>query len=186
MVARAGIVVLAAVDTAMTGYAGATELAYYGLGFPPQIPMIMVAIGLLMGTGILAAQAVGAGDLRHCGQVWRVALVHAVVLGLACLALSQLGHAFYLAIGQDPELAEGGARVLVMFGWSMPAIFLYVATSFFLEGIGRPLPGMLIMLAANVANVGLNWAFIYGNGVPEMGAEGAAMALRPPDDVRVN
>jgi MATE family multidrug resistance protein len=177
MVARAGLIVLVAVDTAMTGYAGAAELAYYGLGFAPQVPMIMVGIGLMMGTVVLTAQAAGARDYRDCGATWRVALAHAVVLGLLFLGVSHLGHGFFRLIGQAPALAEGGGRVLVIFGWGMPALFLYVATTFFLEGINRPLPGMTVMLAANLVNAGLNWIFIYGHaGAPALGAEGAALA----------
>ncbi len=49
MVARAGLIVLIAVDTAMSGHADAKELAYYGLGLAPQMPMILVGVGLLMG-----------------------------------------------------------------------------------------------------------------------------------------
>ena len=62
-------------------------------------------------------------------------------------------------------------------GFGMPAILLYVATSFFLEGIGRPVPGMVIIIGANVLNVILNWLLIFGHGgFPALGAEGAAIA----------
>ena len=54
---------------------------------------------------------------------------------------------------------------------------MWVATSFFLEGLSRPLPVMLLMVAAVIGNAGLNMIFIHGHlGAPEMGAEGAAMA----------
>ena len=47
----------------------------------------------------------------------------------------------------------------------------------FLEGIKRPLPAMVLMLIANVINVGLNWVLIYGNlGFEAMGAAGSAWA----------
>lgn len=177
MVARAGLIVLIAVDTVMSGHAGANELAYYGLGLAPQMPMILLGVGLLMGTVVLVAQAAGADDDAASGAIWRVALVHALVLGVVFLGVTHLGHGFYRLVGQAPHLADGGARVLVMVGWSMPALYLYVATTFFLEGIGRPLPGMTVMLGANLANVALNWVFIYGHwGAPAMGAEGAALA----------
>ena len=176
MVARAGILVLVAVDTAMTGRAGAVELAYYGLAMATQMPMLLVAIGLLMGTVVLTAQAEGAGVPAECGGVWRVALAHAAVFGVVFMAASQAGEWFLGLTGQAPDLARGGGRTLVMFGWSLPAMFLYVATSFFLEGINRPLPGMVVMLIANLLNAGLNWVFIFGNlGAPAMGAEGAAL-----------
>ena len=177
MVARAGLIVLVAVDTAMTGYAGAGELATYGLALVPQLPMILIGVGLLMGTNVLSAQAAGAGELRRCGAIWRVALMHAAAFGLILMAASYLGHPLFLMAGQAPDLARGGAAVLVMLGWSLPAVLLYVATTFYLEGIGRPLPGMAVMLGANLANALLNWVFIYGHlGAPAMGAEGAALA----------
>ncbi len=177
MVARAGILVLVAVDTAMTGHAGAIELAYYGLAMALQVPLLLIGIGLMMGTVVLTAQAEGAGVPHECGAVWRVALVHAAALGVVFMALSQAGEWFLGLVGQMPELARGGGRVLIMFGWSLPAVLLHAATSYFLEGINRPLPGMIVMIAANVLNAALNWLFIYGNGGFEaMGAEGAALA----------
>ncbi len=132
MVARAGILVLVTVDTAMTGHAGAVELAYYGLAMAAQVPMMLVAIGLLMGTVVLTAQAEGAGVPAECGGVWRVALAHAAVFGVVFMAASHAGEWFLGFTGQALDLARGGGRALVMFGWSLPAMFLFVATSFFL------------------------------------------------------
>lgn len=177
MLARAGILVLIAVDTAMTGHAGAVELAYYALATAPQVPMLLVGIGLLMGTMVLTAQAEGAHRPTECGAVWRVALLHAAVCGALFIALSQAGEWFLSHTGQSPDLAHGAGRVLIVFGWGLPGMLLYTATTFFLEAIYRPTPGMVVILIANALNVGLNWVFIYGNlGMPAMGAEGAALA----------
>jgi MATE family multidrug resistance protein len=64
-----------------------------------------------------------------------------------------------------------------MFAAGMPAMLMYIATTFFLEGIGRPRVGMMVALSANLLNAALNWVLIYGNlGAPEMGAAGAALA----------
>ncbi len=176
VLARSGALVMAAVDTAMTGRAGADELAFIGLGLAPTISLLVIGLGLLLGTTVLTAQADGAGAERECGMVWRVAMRHAVVIGLAFLVLCWFGEAFLLAIGQDPVLAEGAGRVIVAFGWGMPPVMLTLATTFFLEGISRPIPGMLIMLGANVVNFGLNWIVIYGHfGLPALGAEGAML-----------
>ena len=177
VVARAGFLVLIAVDIGMTGHAGAVELAYYGLAMALQVPVMLVGIGLLTGTVVMTAQAEGAGNQSECGAVWRVSLVHAVAMGALFAALFHGGEWFLAIVGQATGLAHGGGRVLVMFGWGLPAIMLYTATTFFLEGISRPLPGMVVMLVANLLNVALNWLFIYGNWeVPAMGAEGAALA----------
>ena len=97
--------------------------------------------------------------------------------GVVLLGLFHTGEWSLLALGQSPSLAIEGAEVLAMFGWGMPAVLLFAATTMFLESIGRPLPGMVFMLVSNVLNVALNWLFIYGHlGAPEMGAEGAALA----------
>lgn len=176
VLARSGVLIMAAVDTAMTGRVGPGELAFIGLGMAPTIALMLVGLGLLLGTTILTAQADGAGAERECGMVWRVALGHALVIGLVFLVACRFGEAFLLAIGQDPVLAEGGGRVIAAFGWGMPAIMLALATTFFLEGISRPVPGMVIMLGANVVNFGLNWVVIYGHfGLPALGAEGAML-----------
>ncbi len=177
VVTRSGMLVLIAVDTAMTGRAGAAELAYLGLGLAPQVVLFVICIGLLAGTGVLTAQADGAGARAECGAIWRLSMLHALALGaiagLACLG----GERFLLAVGQAPELARGGGRVMAMFSWGMPPILVGIATSFFLEGIRRPKAAMVITLGANVVNAGLNWIFIYGNlGAPALGAQGAILA----------
>ena len=177
VLARAGLIVLVAVDVAMTGHADAIELAYYGLAISLQVPMTLVGLGLLMGTVVLVAQADGAGETRRCGGVWRVALVHGVVYGAILTALSHGGEWLLAALGQAPDLAAGAGDVLVMLGWSLPAMLLFMATMLFLEGISRPQAALGVMVIANLLNVALNWMFIDGNaGFPAMGAEGAALA----------
>ena len=93
------------------------------------------------------------------------------------MALCQAGQWFFLITGQPEHLAIGGGLVVAIFGFGIPAVFFYAATSFFLEGSNRPFPGMVVMLAANFLNAGLNWVLIFGHwGVPELGAAGAATA----------
>lgn len=177
MLGRIGILVMVAVDTAMTGHQGPVELAYYALAMAPQIPMLLVGIGLLLGTVVLTAQADGAGNTSTCGRIWYIALVHAAAVGALAIILCYGGERFLLFSGQSPDLAAGGGRVLVMMGWGLPGMLLFSASTFFLEGLSRPLPGMFVMLAANIANAALNWVFIEGNlGAPGLGAEGAALA----------
>jgi MATE family multidrug resistance protein len=174
---RISILALVAEDTAMTGRVGAEQLAFYGLATAPQVPMLLMGLGLLMGTIVLTAQAVGAGELSACGRVLRSSLVHAVVIGFLLAGVCQGGEALLALTGQTEELARGGGRVLAILGWGLPAALLFGACTFFLEGLYRPLPGMLIMVAANVLNIALNWILIYGNlGLPALGAEGAALA----------
>jgi multidrug resistance protein, MATE family len=177
MLARAGLVILITVDTVMCGAAGGDTLAYYGASLGPHITMLTVGIGLLTGTVVYVAQMAGAGRPQECGRIWRRALGIAGTLGTAYLVLLLFGREILRLLGQHPDVVDEGGRALVLFGPGMPAMLMYVATSFFLEGIGRPKPGMVITLSANLINAGLNWAMIFGHvGLPAMGAAGATLA----------
>ena len=177
MVSRLGILTIVAVDTAMTGWAGTRELAAFAISAAPHSPLLLIGVGLCTGTIVLASQAEGAGRLRESGFILRAAWRQAWIAGVILLGLFHTGEWLLLAVGQSPSLAIEGAEVLAMFGWGMPAVLVFAATTMFLEAIGRPVPGMVFMLIANVLNAALNWLFIYGHlGAPEMGAEGAALA----------
>ena len=177
ILARAGLLVMVAIDSAMLGHYGTLSLALYAAANAAQVVMILIGVGLLQGTTILVAQAHGARDAAACGAYWRVSFVHGVFLGVVMGLICLLGRWTLEATGQEPEVAAGGGRVLVMIAWGSPALFMWVVCTHFLEGISRPIPGMLVMFAAVLVNVLLNWVFIFGNlGGPEMGAEGAAIA----------
>ena len=177
ILSRVSILAIFAVDTAMTGHVGAQELAFYGLAIAPQVPLLLIGLGLLMGTSVLTAQAVGANEPRACGRVLWVALAHAGVAGAILLAACYAGEAFLRLTGQSAFMAAGAGDVVVALGWGLPAALLYAVGTFFLEGINRPVPGMVVMLVANVLNAFLNWVLIFGHlGVDPMGAQGAAVA----------
>lgn len=174
MASRAGLLVMASVDTVMAGRAGADQLAWYGIAITPQLACLLVGMGLLMGTVVLTAQTDGAGHPELCGRIWRLALLDAAVIGALFGALLLFGEPLLLLLGQQPSIAAGGGAVLAMFALGMPAILMYSATTLFLEGLGRPVPGMLVMALANLVNLALNWLLMFGP--YELGAPGAALA----------
>ena len=176
MMARAGILVMAAVDTIMTGRVGAAELAAYGLGNVPFVIFLLFGVGMLTGAVPLVAQADGAGRTADCGRYWRLSLRTGLVLGLFGAVALGLAGSFLAFTGVEPELAAHGGRVAVIFGIGLPFMLMHTASALFMEAIGRPLPAMLLMALANVLNAALNALFLYGwLGLPELGAEGAAL-----------
>ena len=174
MGSRAGLLVMTAVDTIMCGRLGAEALAFYGIALAPHLVFMLVGIGLMMGVVVLSAQADGAGRPQECGRIWRLGLLDAGAFG-ALFGLALLpGEAILVALGQDPAIAGGGGRTLVMFAPGMPAILMFTATTLFLEGIGRSTPGMVVMALANVLNFGLNYVLMFGPWT--LGAPGASLA----------
>jgi MATE family multidrug resistance protein len=165
------------IDTAMIGNADSVELAYFGLANAVHMVLMLVGIGMMVGTAVLSAQALGAGSPHETGVIWRVSALHALALGLMGLALSFAGEWFLLLIGQDRELALGAGNVLVMLALGLPATLIFVASTLFLEALRRPRVGLYLMIAGNLANLPLNWLLIEGNlGMPAMGASGATLA----------
>jgi MATE family multidrug resistance protein len=178
MFARAGILMMAITDTLMVGRYGAQDLAYLSLGLGPQLVLMMVGIGIMQGGIVMTAQAYGAREYETCGKIWRVGLMHGVVLGVLFAALSFLSGPITRATGIDESLAAGAQSVAAQFAWGMPGMLLYVACNYMLEGIRRPRVGMIVMGFANLLNIALNVPFIFGFGdlIPAMGATGAVAA----------
>lgn len=174
MLARAGLLIMISVDTIMCGRVAAEELAYYGIALAPHLAFLLVGIGLLMGTVVVTAQTDGAGRPAECGRIWRLALANAAAIGTLFGLLLLPGETILLALRQAPAISKGGGAVLVMFALGMPAILMFTATTFFLEGIGRSTPGMVVMALANVLNFLLNDALMFGPW--QWGATGAALA----------
>lgn len=173
MASRAGLLVMTSVDTIMCGRAGAEDLAYYGISLAPSLSFMLVGIGLMMGVVVLTAQTDGAGRPHECGRIWRLGLINGLVTGVIFGLAMLPGESLLLMLGQDPRISKGGGEALRMFAFGMPAMLAYTATTLFLEGIGRSTPGMVVMVAANIVNLALNWLFMFGPF--EMGATGAVL-----------
>jgi len=177
MAARAGLVIMFTVNAIFCGFQGTDALADLGAAAIPQVTLMVVGVGLLIGTIILTAQSAGSGNHAQCGQALRGGLTIAFTIGVS-FSIILLPAEDLLRLFQQPESTfAGGGRALNILGYSLPAILMFSACSFFLEGINRPLPGMVIALSGNVVNLALNWVFVLGHlGAPEMGAAGSALA----------
>lgn len=177
MLARAGMLIMAMVDAAMIGRVSGEGLAYYGVAMAPFLFFLLTGIGLLIGTVVLVSQAKGEDDLPRCGVIWRLSLIEATLYAALVTALLLPGPPVLALMGQAPGLAAEAGRVLQALALGLWPMLLFTATSLYLEGLGRPRPGMVVMLSANLVNAGLNALFLFGWwGLPEGGAAGAALA----------
>lgn len=175
--ARSGVMVMALVDTVMVGRYSARELAYLGIGLAPVIPLLLTMLGLVMGTLVLTASAFGGGRYQDCGAVWRRSLPYALCLGAVAAVICLFGEMLMRLLGQNPDLSKAAGPIVTVLGLGIAPQLLFVTSTFFLEGIREPVPGMIAMLAANILNAALNWILVYGHwGVPPLGAMGSAWA----------
>lgn len=175
MIARAGLLIMAMTDIALVGQLTATELAALGLASDLFTTLMVIGIGLLFGVLALTAQAMGREDYRAAGAVWRYALPYALLLGALGLVLLWPGGSYFDLLGQQPIVTARAGEVIRILALGLPGALLYVATAFFLEGLHRPLPGMIVMLVAVGLNALSDWVMIFGHwGFPPLGAAGAA------------
>jgi len=177
IVSRMGILVMITADTVMVGRYSARELAFQSIGTALIIPVLLSFMGLILGTIVLTSNHYGAEEYTNCGKVWRRAVPYAFVLGLVAAGISLFGTTWLTLSGQSTVLAREGGAVMEATGYGLPAHLVFLASAFFLDGIRRPKPAMVLMIIANILNIVLNWLFIYGHfGLSANGAVGAAWA----------
>ncbi len=177
ILSRVGIVTMFAIDVVVLGRAGADELADYVLGLAINDSLVAMVIGLMLGVPVLVARETGAGSDAAAGRIWRRGLVFGVAIGLALAAALQFAEAIYLASGQAPALARRAARVTRIVALGLPCLAAFYVSGALLEALHRPGVSLAAILVANVANLGLNVALVFGVGpIPAMGAVGCAVA----------
>ena len=165
------------VDAAMVGHYSSQELAYQSIGLAPMMFLMVTSFGLMNGVLVVTAFHCGSDNFKECGPIWRRSVIYSLILGIIGVYISSFGEIFLILTGQTASLAKGGGEIINILGWSMPPMLIFAASSFFLEGLKRPKAGMYIMIIGNLANILLNWIWVFGYaGFPELGAAGSAFS----------
>jgi MATE family multidrug resistance protein len=167
---------LGVVDTLLVAGLGAVALA--GVGTALQVIYVILAAlsALAVGASVLVAQAVGAGNLAEASRHARQALIWSI---LVAIPLSIGGLIFAPALiglfGLEPDVAAVAEGYLSIKLGSIVTLTLMILASAVLRGAGDARTPMLVTALANVVNLGLSWALIYGHlGLPALGANGSA------------
>jgi MATE family multidrug resistance protein len=177
IIARIGIMTMVMVDTVVVGRYSTAELARISMAFPPVSVLLVAGIGMVGGTSVMAARLRGSGDYEQIGAVWHRGLIYALGLGLLGLPMAAFAGPILRLLGQPLDLIDGAAPALAILALSVPFHLVYVTNAQFMEGLGRPLPGMILMVAANFVNLGLNLLFVGTiDGLWALGAIGTALA----------
>lgn len=176
--ARLGIMTMGLSDSVVVGHFSARELGYHALGWAPTSIVVTMLVGLLTGAQVMTARAMGEGKPHETGAVLRRSLVYGLWVGAAAsLLLLVIGPLGLSHAGLQPDLARGASRVLTVFTLSLVPYAVSCSATFWLEGLGRPQPGMWMMWLANVVNLIVDLVLVPGRfGLHPMGAMGGAWA----------
>jgi MATE family multidrug resistance protein len=177
VISKLSFTAMGLVDTAMVGRLGATEQAAVGIATTYMFTLYVFGLGIISVVNTFVAQSHGAGRPQDCG----VALGHSLLIGTAIgaltLAVLLLSAPLFHAAGLSPAVADTGYQYLFWRVLGLPGVFWYWSYNGYLEGLGETRTPMRITLAANLINIGGDYALIFGPGpFPALGVEGAGMA----------
>jgi len=174
-----GQMLMGLVDTVMLGHHSETALAGAGIANSLIFAFIAFGMGVVMGLDSLVPQAIGAGERDRARRLFVTGLRVCVVLGLPISVIILVAPELLTLVAVDPDVADE-ARIYI-YGRlpSLVPFLVFVAQRSFLQAAGGTRPIVVAMVVANVVNVGLDYALIYGVepiGLPALGSLGAALA----------
>jgi len=171
---RVGLRLLFVTDAIMIGRYSTEQLAWAGAANAIGGVLFVLAPGLLIGCLVSATTARASGNTRSVGPIWRAGVIYGTFAGVLCGLLCLAGPKILALLGQTPEVAAEGGRLMWWIGLSLPFHFAYFATLYALEAIGRAQAGAMVLILAVAINAGLNGLLIYDH-AGGLGADGALL-----------
>ena len=186
-VAYLGQMLMGLVDTLMLGHYSEAALAGAGIASSLLFAVTALGMGVVMGLDTLIPQSLGAGERETARRLWWSGVRVAIVFGLPITAIVAGSPVVLDLFAVEAETA---AEADVYIWARLPGIIPYLiftAQRSYLQALNATRPIVIAMVAANVANVGLDGLLIHGDhglaaiglpriGAPALGTLGAALA----------
>lgn len=176
-IAQLSLSSMSLVDTVMAGNYAKLDLAAVAVAGSIWLPALLFTQACLYALTPIVAQAFGRGDDNEAQRFFHQGLWLGALLGglVALLVLSILPLLGFMGI--DEQLLEISQRYLSWIVIGLPFAGLYQAMRSFVEGYARTKAVMVINISALLANIPLNYIFIFGKlGLPAMGGAGCGVA----------
>ena len=159
------------VDTAIVGHLGRPQLAALGAAATALSVLAMFNF-LQYGTTAQVARASGAGDDRSARRLGAQALWLSLAIGVALgAAVALLAEPIVGLVGVEGKTADYAVTYLRIVSIGIPSFFLALGGQGFLRGVSDLTSPLVVIVLANVLNLVLELAFVYGF---EWGIEGSA------------
>ena len=165
------------IDTAMIGVLGYKELAAASLvSNVIAIPMV-IGMGLMMAITPLVAIAHGQNKSHLSSHLLYNGFGLSIVAGILLAFLVHVIAYFLPNMGQDIAVAALAKNYLIIMGYSLIPMMVFIACKHFSDGLQFTKTAMVLSLSSLPLNALLCWIFIYGKwGLPAMGVNGAGLA----------
>jgi MATE family multidrug resistance protein len=165
------------VDTIMAGRYDAIDLAAIAIGYNIWLPLYLFFVGAMLATTAIVAQDFGAGRIQRIKDLLPQSLWFALTMGLLAAPMCYYSGPLLDLLNLDSDTRAKSLAYLQATAFGMPAAALFQALRCHTQGIGVMRPFAIASVIGFIANIPLNYAFIYGKwGAPEMGAAGCGWA----------
>jgi len=164
-------------DCMIVGRFSAAALAGVAIGSVYFFTVSSFGFGMVLGLEPLLSQAVGAGDSEGFARAFQRGLLIMFVLGTVTALAMLPSEQILLRVGQPAVIAGIAGPYLRVQAPStyMLLLFSLMRTSLQSRGITRPI--VLTIVAANVLNIVLSIALVFGHwGLPRLGPVGSGIA----------
>jgi MATE family multidrug resistance protein len=169
---------LGIVDTLLVAGLGAVAIAGVGSALQVMFFLISALSALAIGSSVLVAQAVGAGESARAGRLGRQSLIWSVLFSIPLSVVGLLLSGPIIGLfGLEPQVAAIGVQYLqVTMGTVVVLVALFIGSGV-LRGAGDARTPLRVTALANLVNVALAYGLIYGHfGLPALGPVGSAWA----------
>src|SRR5688572_7999817 len=177
MLSNLGHVMMGVADSVMVGHVSATSLAAAGLANVVFNVLMLFGIGVSYAITPLVATADGAGNKHDVIETLRHGLVINIVNSIILAAIVYSCKDLLYYIDQPTEVVPLSIPYLSIITFSLIPMLIFQTFKQFAEGLSNTRIAMIIIIASNLVNIGLNYIMIYGHaGFPAMGLNGAGWA----------
>lgn len=173
-----GMMLAGTLVTAMVGHLGAASLAAVSLAIMVQMASTMVFAAAGTGAAAIVSREAGANNYAAVRAISGQAIMLAGALGTILAALGYIASSvIFLVLDAEPEVAELAGSLLKMMFLFTPFYLVMSVSNSLLRAVGRTIDSLWISTLNNGVNLVVSYLLIYGIGLPQIGAFGAAWGV---------
>lgn len=178
LITQTAIMAMNFFDSAMSGHAGAVDLAGTSIGGNIWMPIFVATNGVLLGAMPIVAHLLGAAKNDNIGKVIRHTMFLAVVLALVIIIIGVLFlDTLLIHLNLEPRVHYIAKMYMAAVAIGVIPFFMSTAMRALIDTLGHTGITMKIYLLALPVNAFLNYCFIFGKfGMPALGGIGAGLA----------
>ncbi|TRX56279.1 MATE family efflux transporter [Fulvivirga sp. M361] len=177
MISQMGHMLVNVADSVMVGQLGASPLAGASLANVIFHMLLTFGIGVSYAITPLVAAADGEENIERSASVLKHGLLINPIAGVVLFLGVLVGTPALQYLNQPPEVVKQAIPYLNIVTFSLIPLMVFQTFRQFAEGLSFTKQAMVIVITANIANIGLNYILIYGKlGFEPMGLVGAGWA----------